>query len=95
MAREPRRKSPYECAQDELVKDFNCVYRFIEARREKSAFVLADKDTNVWTRKKALDEVLNCNNAQKALVRIMGGLEDAMEETGFIPSMDYTLGVSE
>lgn len=77
--------------EDELAKDFNTIYALIETRREKAAMLLSDRGANVWSRKKALNEVLFCNNAQKALVRIMGSLEDAIED-GFMPSLnDYTL----
>lgn len=86
-----RQRSGFEIAQDSLVADFNTVYRLIDAQREAGAKILADATNNVWTRKKALDRVLNAEQATKALIRIIGGLEDAMEQTGFVPAGDYTL----
>ena len=74
-----REKSVQDIARDEVAGDFRTVYDMIERKREKAARILGDIDANVWTRKKALGTVLECERAAKAIVRIMGNLEDAIE----------------
>lgn len=91
MARK-REKSGADIARDEIAGDFRVVYDMIERRREKAARILGDIDANVWTRKKALGTVLECERAAKALIRIMGNLEDAMENGYELNTEGYGYG---
>lgn len=86
-----KEKSAQDIMRDEIAADFGVVYNAIERRREAAARVLGDIDANVWTRKKALETVLESERCAKALIRIMGNLEDAMEQGYQISAEDYAL----
>jgi len=91
-----RTLTEYEMRMDVLGENFDTVFSMLMRDRDRSVYTLADQEANVWARKKALARVTEIDKACKALVNIMGAMEDAcetslMNDPDFMPVTESTL----
>ena len=88
-----RQLTDYEMRMDALGENFDTVYSTLMRDREKQVSILSNQEANVWSRKRALCKITEIDKACKALVNIMGAMEDACEEAktrnqDFLPVVD-------
>lgn len=88
--------SDYEASMDMLVGDFDTVYTLLLEQREAAAATLRNQEANPWSRKRALNTLKRTDDAMKALVNIMGAMEDGCEKAltaddEFIPTCESEL----
>lgn len=91
-----RELTDYEMRVDILGESFDTVYDTLMRNREKQVSILSNQEANVWARKRALGKITEIDKACKALVTIMGAMEDACEEAktrnpNFLPVVDSEL----